>query len=327
MSMQDQGGATGISVVFSFKNEEQNIRELVRRTSATIEAIPGIEKNYELVFVDDASTDNSSEIIRELAESFPIKLITMSRTFGTAPCVLAGLEHCSGAVAVYMDSDLQDPPELIAEMYEMYRTGYDVVHATRTERAGEPSLKMWMTKIAYKVIGWASQVELRENTGDFKLLSRRAVDSILTMKETDPYMRGLSVWVGFKQGAVLYQREARHAGKTKFTLLAANPRREFIRGLTSFSDGPLMLSIYVGMLVSLGAGAAIIYAIIAKVVGLAVPGSSGIIIFIALFSGSILLSNGILGLYISKIFFEVKRRPPYIVESVFSSTNGVEKSD
>ncbi len=178
MNRRDQGGATGISIVFSFKNEEENIRELVRRTSATIEAIPGVKDGYEFVFVDDASTDNSSEIIRELAESFPIKLIKMSRTFGTAPCVLAGLEHCSGAVVVYMDSDLQDPPELIAQMYEMYLSGYDVVHATRTERSGESSLKMWMTKIAYKVIGWASQVELLENTGDFKLLSRRAVDSI-----------------------------------------------------------------------------------------------------------------------------------------------------
>ena len=308
-----------LSVIFSFKNEAENLCELTSRVNRVIQSIPEVGSSYELIFVDDASEDNSNAILRDLAKTFPIKIIKMSRTFGTAPCVMAGLSASKGGAVVYMDSDLQDPPELIVEMFKLYLSGFDVVHATRISREGEPKSKLILTWLAYKIINFFSQIKLRSQTGDFKLLSRQAVNSIISLKESDPYMRGLSVWVGFKQSAVFYDREARHAGETKFPLLSSNPRKEFVRGLTSFSDGPLLLSIYIGGLTCLSAIGAIIYALIAKFFDIAVLGSSGIIIFIAFFSGMILLSNGVMGLYISKIFFEVKNRPAYIVESIFES--------
>ena len=303
-----------LSLVFSFKNEEENIPELVKRVEAVVDQIK--IPNYEMIFVDDASTDNSLALLCDLASRYPILVIRMSRTFGTAPCVLAGFEKCKGDLIVYMDSDLQDPPELIAEMYKEYLKGYDVVHATRTSRSGEPALKLILTKIAYRLINIASDIKLRENTGDFKMLSRKAVDKVLLLDEYDPFMRGLSVWIGLKQTAVFYEREKRFAGETKFPIFSANPRKEFLRGLTSFSDAPLILSVYVGTAACLFAVFLIIYALVSKLFGFSAPGSSSIIAIVSFFSGAILVSNGILGFYISKIFFEVKRRPKYIVDKI-----------
>ena len=303
-----------LSVVFSFRNEEENIPELVSRVSKAILGIEGM--NYEIIFVNDSSTDRSFEILADLQNKYPITIINMSRKFGFIPCVLAGLKHSRGDIVVYMDSDLQDPPELIPELVKRHKNGAEVVHTTRTHREGENAFKMWLTSKAYRVINYFSSIELPVNTGDFKLLSRRAVDQILQLDEYDPYMRGLSVWIGFKQDYVFYSREKRHSGVTHFPISGKGPVVEFIRGLTAYSATPLYISFFIGLIASFVSVMIILFALITKLIGISAPGASSTLITVAFFGGLILLSNGILGIYISKIYYESKGRPRYIIESI-----------
>ena len=184
-----------ISVVFSFRNEEKVIPELIHRVSSVLETLG----EYELIFVNDASTDGSLELLQSLrAANSNIKIINMSRRFGVTPCVIAGLAEAKGDAVVYMDADLQDPPELIPEIVKKWQEGAEVVHTIRTKRHGESWPKMWMTKLAYKMINAFADIDFYENAGDFKLLSKRAVTEILKLNELDPYLRGLSMWIGFK---------------------------------------------------------------------------------------------------------------------------------
>lgn len=303
-----------LSFVFSFRNEEENIRELVRRVSVSVETMRNIE--YEMIFVNDNSSDNSLDILVQLQERYPITVVNMSRTFGVTPCLLAGFSYAHGDAIICMDADLQDPPELVPEMVKRFRSGAEVVHTTRRHRDGENPLKMWITKMAYRCINYMSDIELPLNTGDFKLLSSKVVKKILQLKEYDPYMRGLSVWVGFKQDYVYYRREARFGGTAKFPLLSKGPVREFIRGLTAYSATPLYISFFIGLITSIFAVVLVLYAVISKFLGIAAQGSSSVLIAVAFFSGVILTTNGIIGLYISRIYYEVKRRPRYIIDSV-----------
>lgn len=303
-----------ISLVFSFRNEEKNIPELISRTTAVLGSIEDID--YELIFVNDASTDGSLDLLLEHQQKHPIIIINMSRRFGVTPCVLAGFEVSTGDVVVYLDSDLQDPPELIPKLYNEYLNGSDVVHTTRSERLGESPSKMFITKCAYRIINFFSDIDLPENTGDFKLLSRKVVDRILTLREYDPYMRGLSIWVGYKQSFVEYVREPRFTGVTKMPLLGKGPVKEFLRGVTAYSAGPLYISIFVGIVAIFLSFLLAIYAIGIKILGDSASGVSSILIAIAFFSGAILFSNGLLGIYISKIYYDVKGRPKYIIDSV-----------
>ena len=303
-----------VSVVFSFRNEESNITELVKRTSCALESIDSIV--YELVFVNDASTDGSLEILLMLSKEHPITIVNMSRRFGVTPCVLAGFEIARGDVIVYMDSDLQDPPELIPSMYDEYLNGADVVHMTRTRRHGEHRLKMIITRIAYKIINIASEIPIKENTGDFKLLSKRVVQKILSLKEYDPFMRGLSVWVGFKQKYINYERNPRHSGLTKFPLISKGPVNEFLRGVTAYSAAPLYISFGAGVLTLFFSVFLGIYAVISKILDLSVPGTSGILLAIAFFSSIIMLNIGVMGVYIARIYYQTKERPRYIIDTV-----------
>jgi len=310
-----------LSVVFSFRNEEENIPELVRRVDSVTRTIDALD--YELIFVNDASTDNSVEVLRSLQEEYPITIINMSRRFGVTPCVLAGFAHAKGDAVVYMDSDLQDPPELIPELVRKFREGADVVHTTRTDRYGESKIKMWLTKQAYRIINWFSDISLPENTGDFKLLSARVVKEILDLKEYDPYMRGLSVWVGYRQEVVTYKRQPRWRGKTKFPLLSKGPVKEFIRGLTAYSAAPLYLALLLGLGTIFLAAVLVCYAFVIKFLGIAAPGVSGLLISVAFFSGVILTTNGLIGIYIARIYYEVKGRPRYIISSIIKPGNNV----
>jgi dolichol-phosphate mannosyltransferase len=309
-----------VSVVFSFRNEEDNIPELVRRVASAIAEIGGVA--YEMIFVNDDSADRSLDLLCELQKQYPITVVNMSRRFGVTPCVLAGFSYARGDAIIYMDADLQDPPELIPEMVQRYRHGAEVVHTTRTHREGETATKMWATKQAYRLINYFSDIPLPENAGDFKLLSRKVVDEILKLSEYDPYMRGLSVWVGFRQEYVQYRREARFGGKTKFPLLSKGPFREFVRGLTAFSAAPLYLSFFLGLLTSVVALGLIAYAVVIKLLGLAAPGTPTVIIAVAFLSGIILITNGLIGIYVARIYNEVKGRPRYIVKSVLRSQDG-----
>ena len=305
-----------ISIVFSFRNEEENIPELVRRVTEAVATIADVR--HEMIFVNDDSSDESLGVLKALQERHPITIINMSRRFGVTPCIMAGLAHAKGDAVICMDTDLQDPPELIPQMVQKFRDGADVVHTTRTHRDGENAFKMWVTKKAYQFINCFSEIYLPENTGDFKLLSRKVVQEILGLKEYDPYMRGLSVWVGYSQDVLLYRRESRWKGESKFSLFSKAPIQEFVRGVTAFSAAPLYFALFLGATTSLVSVGLILYAIITKLADIAVPGVSGMLIAVAFFSGIILVTNGVVGIYIARIYYEVKRRPRYIIKQVMS---------
>ena len=305
-----------VSLVFSFRNESGNIPELVRRVTAVFDELDGYD--LEMLFVNDRSTDESSELLGRLREKdCRIKILTMSKRFGTAPCVLAGLEHARGDAIVYMDSDLQDPPEVIPELISRWESGAEVVHTTRTKRHGESWSKMFLTRIAYRVINLFSRVEILENSGDFKLLSRRAVGEVLRLREYDPFMRGLVAWVGFRQDRIHYERQARFEGLTKFPLLGSlAPAKEFVRGITSFSSAPLYLALFLGISVSSGAFVYLSYIVFTRLVfGMHEPGWPAIMVTLLFLGGTILFTIGIQGIYIGKLYGEIKGRPRYIIDS------------
>ena len=311
-----------ISIIFSFRNEEKNILELVTKINQVFEGLSNWE--YETIFVNDDSSDSSEKILLELQKKYPIKIINMSRKFGPGPCVLAGFDNCSGDCAIYMDSDLQDPPEIIPKLVQKFENGVDVVHTRRTKRLEESFIKIFLTKIAYRVINISSNIPLPVDAGDFKLLSRRAVNYVNNLNEHNPYIRGLTVWVGFKQDFVDYERQGRFSGESKFpSLLSARywygASAEFVRGITGYSTGPLLLGIFIGLFAILFSFILIIYALYAKFSGAAIPGSSGIIIVVAFFSGMILTTIGITGLYIARIYEQTQGRPRYIIKNVLEN--------
>ena len=233
-----------VSIVFSFRNEEKNLKELVKRVDTALKKVKNYE--YELIFVNDDSDDGSENILETLQELYRIKIINMSRTFGVGPCVLAGFKHAAGDCVIYLDSDLQDPPEIIPKLIKEWNKGFEVVHTTRTKREGEKFIKLWVTEKAYKVINWFSDINIPKNTGDFKLLSRKAVNSILELEEDDPFIRGLSIWIGFKQTKVYYVREPRLTGDTKYPShgISGTSIKELIKGISSFSLIPLYFSLF-----------------------------------------------------------------------------------
>lgn len=303
-----------ISFVFSFKNEEKNLNELIKRVDDSVKKLSNYK--YELIFVNDASDDNSEKLLEDLQKNYPITIINMSRTFGVGPCVLAGFKHATGDCVVYMDSDLQDPPEILEKLIKEYENGAEVVHTVRTRRLGESKLKLIVTKIAYKIINFLSDINLPTEAGDFKLISKKALTKILEQREFRPYIRGLSIWVGFKQAYVEYVREARNEGKTKFPLLSAGPVTQFISGVTAYSLKPLYLGIILGMISIIFSMILIFYALYMKFTNIAVPGTAGIIITVSFFSGIILLTLGITGIYIARIFEEVRGRDRYIIKDI-----------
>ena len=302
-----------ISVVLSFRNEADNLPELIRRQETVFFAQ---NLSYELVFVNDASTDNSLEILLKARERNPaIKILNMSRRFGNIPCVLAGFAKARGDAIIYMDTDLQDPPELIPQMIEKWREGADVVHTTRTARRGENEFKMWLTRKAYRIINRLSDITILENTGEFKLISRRAMDQILQLKEFDPYMRGLIAWVGFKQVQVFYEREERFAGETKYSLWRSlNPYKEFIRGITRFSDLPLYAGLIAGFFISFISVLFLTYTVLMSLITRTFNQLNVILGVVLLLGGSVLFMIGVLGIYIGVIHKETKKRPHYIIQ-------------
>ena len=303
-----------VSIVFSFRNEEKNLKELISRVDDTFKKVENYK--YELIFVNDDSNDDSEKILEELQESHKIKIINMSRTFGVGPCVLAGFKHSSGDCIVYLDSDLQDPPELIPKLLAEFEKGYDVVHTVREKRLGESGVKLFFTKLAYKTINKLSEIDLPIEAGDFKLISKRVLQKILSQKEFRPYVRGLSVWVGFKQSFVYYTREARAHGASKFSLFSQGPISEFINGVTSYSLKPLYIGIFLGFFSLLFSVLLIAYALYAKFNDLAIPGTTGILIAVSFFSGILLFTLGIMGIYIARIFEQARGREKYIIKEI-----------
>ena len=303
-----------LSIVFSFRNEEGNIEPLVKRISTTMEKIENWK--YELIFVNDDSTDKSEQILLDLQKNYPVKLINMSRNFGIDPCVLAGFRNSSGDAVIYLHTDQQDPPEIIPDLIKKYEEGNEIVHTVRTKRKGEGKFRMFLTKIAYSVINTLSDINLPVQAGDYKLISKKALSEILKQKEFRPYVRGLSVWVGFKQDFIYYEREARGEGESKMPLLSAGPITDFINGVTSYSLKPLYLGIIFGFISMIISFLLIIYALYLKFNNLAIPGSTSIIITVSFFSGIILFTLGIIGIYLARIFEQTKGREQYVIKEI-----------
>ncbi|MFH0879116.1 MAG: glycosyltransferase family 2 protein [Lentisphaerota bacterium] len=313
-----------VSVVISFRNEAEVIPELIRRLQNALRPLP---VRYELIFVNDVSSDRSLEVLMDERRRDPnIKILTTSRRFGVTPCVLAGFHHARGDAVVYMDCDLQDPPELIPTLIQKWQEGADVVHTTRTRRRGENHFKLWLTRQAYRMINFVSDIEILSETGDFKLISRRALNEILKMNEFDPFMRGLVAWVGFKQVQVFYEREARFAGLTKFSLWRSlNPYKEFIRGLVLFSSLPLYFALFAGLFISACSFIFLFVVILSRAFAAQMPaGWAALMVAFLLLNGTILFTVGILGIYVGRIHRDVKHRPNYILEGWigFDSDNG-----
>ena len=303
-----------LSIVFSFKNEENNLPKLISRTVKTCSELSNWD--YELIFVNDYSTDQSEKILIELQNKYPITIINMSRNFGVAPCVIAGFKNAKGNAVIYMDSDLQDPPELIQKLVTEHDAGADIVHTVRKKRLGESKFKLLVTYIAYRIINFFSDISLPINAGDYKLISRRALDKILELKEHRPYIRGLSVWVGYKQSFVNYIRDARGSGQSQFSIFGSGPVNEFITGLTAYSIRPLYFGVILGFFSIIISIILIIHTLYAKFNDLTALGSAGVLISISFFSGFILLSQGILGLYIARIFEQVRGRKRYVIKDI-----------
>jgi glycosyltransferase involved in cell wall biosynthesis len=307
------GAAALISVVFSFRNERQNIPTLVARLAAMFDAE---DVDYELIFVNDASTDGSLEaLVDERAKNSRVKIMNMSRRFGVSECIRAGMAAASGDAIVYMDCDLQDPPEIIPRLLEKWRNGAGVVHTIRTRRHGESPVKMALTRLAYRLIHVGSSIALPVDAGDFKLLSRPAVDHVLAARESDPYMRGLAVWVGFPQATVPYERDARHAGRTHFPFFSRNPWKTFTVGLTSFSFMPIYA---VGALAGAGllaAAAAAVWALGGLLLGGRLSTPAALVAIGLFFWSTTLAAIAAVGVYVIRAYKDVRARPQYIVAS------------
>jgi glycosyltransferase involved in cell wall biosynthesis len=269
----------------------------------------------EIIYINDGSNDSTLEILNGIAEKDKkTKIISFSRNFGHQPAVTAGIANCSGQIAVIMDADLQDPPELLPDMIKMYKQNdYNVIYGVRIERKGESFFKKQTAKNYYHLLNWLSDVNLPKDTGDFRLIDRKVIEEFKRLKEKNKYIRGLISWIGFKQAPFYYEREARFSGTTKYPLtkmikFASN-------GLVYFSKKPLSVAITMGFLSLIIGLALAIYVLVALILKplQVVPGWASTIIIIIFFGGVQLLSIGLLGKYIGCIFDEVKYRPEYII--------------
>ena len=299
-----------ISIIAPIFNESGNIPELHRRVSETMNAF-GDE--WELLFVDDGSTDGSTDMIRRLAQDdYHVRPVIFARNFGHQIAVTAGMDYSRGQAVVIIDSDLQDPPEVIPDLIAKWREGFEVVYAVRAEREGETWFKLFTAKLFYRLIYKITDVDLPLDTGDFRLLDRKVVNVLNQMREHHRFLRGMSVWVGFRQVGVPYKRAARYAGETKY------PFRKMIRfasdAITSFSYFPLQLATYIGFLSAGISILAIPVVIILRLTGSqAFIGQATTLISVLFLGGVQLISLGILGEYIGRLFQEAKGRPLYIV--------------
>lgn len=305
-----------LSVVVPVFNEEENIPELHRRLVATLE---GVVSSYEILFVDDGSRDGSWGLVQELADKDPqVRGLRFSRNFGHQMAFAAGLDHAQGEAVVIMDADLQDPPEVIPELLARWRQGFEVVYAVRRARHGESAFKLWTAKLFYRLLRRITPVDIPLDTGDFRLMGRRAVEAFRRLGERHRFTRGLVAWLGFRQTGVLYDRAARHAGDTKYPL--RKMLRFAIDAITSFSHVPLQLATWLGFAVSALAFAYIAVVVVLKLVGISWPGYTSLMAAILFLGGVQLVMIGFLGEYLGRVHDEVKRRPLYLVQEEVGGT-------
>ena len=301
-------------------NEAGNLNELVQRTATTLRNLKSEE--FEMIFVDDCSTDNSVETLLNLqGQGFPeIVVVELSRNFGNSEALLAGFEISKGDLVIYLDCDLQDPPELIPELIDIQsKTGADVVHTVRKSRAGESKIKLLVTKMGYRYLKNFYKFKILEEAGDFKLLTRKVVNLLMNNKEQSPFTRGMIASLGFKQEILEYHRAARSDGakNTKYRLFSSRWIYTHLdRTLIAFTDLPLKLTLGMGLLTGFASFLMIFVVIWMKVVGLSIPGWAALMVSIFFFGGLQLLTLGIMGLYLNAIFLEVKNRPIYLIDKI-----------
>ena len=302
-----------ISVIIPIYNEQAVLPQLVQRLLPIMQYVA---HPFELILVDDGSTDQSRAMLIQYAQQYAsIKAVLLSRNFGKEAALTAGLHHCSGDAVIVLDADLQDPPELIPSMVKAWREGAEVVRMTRRSRAGESGFKRLSAYVYYRLLSYLSDIAIPADTGDFRLMSRRAVDALLQLPERQRYMKGLFAWVGFKTVELRYDRDARAAGETKWGTWKLFSLA--FEGITSFSIKPLRLTTWLGLVVAL-TGLSYGAWIIAKTLffGEMVAGYPSLISLISVLGGFQLVAIGLVGEYVGKNYIESKGRPVFLVEQV-----------
>lgn len=301
-----------ISVIVPCFNEESVIEETNKRLVSVLSQIQDF--TYEIIYVNDGSKDNTLSIIKTLAsQNHCVKVLSFSRNFGHQSAVTAGLENASGDCTVIIDADLQDPPEVIVQMIDLWKNGYEVVYAVRKERKGETFFKLITAKAFYRTLRYLSDVQIPLDTGDFRLMDKKVVIALNSLKEKNRFIRGLVAWLGFKQIGLEYEREARYSGSTKYTF--KKMIRFAIDGLLSFSHKPLRIALNLGFISTFLAFSVLGYVLVASYLepSSVIRGWTSLFVGILFLGGVQLICIGILGEYLARIYDEVKNRPTYIV--------------
>jgi glycosyltransferase involved in cell wall biosynthesis len=296
-----------LSVVAPMMNEEETVAPFLARVRAALDGV-----TFEVILVDDGSKDGTVAAMEAAAAEDPrVKIVSLSRNFGHQPALTAGLEHARGDAVVMLDGDLQDPPEVIPQMLERWREGVDVIYAVRQQRLGETVFKRVTARGFYRIFRRLTRLDLAVESGDFRLMDRRALNALLAMPERNRFLRGMTVWIGFTQTAVPFVREERHAGVTKY------PLRKMLRfsfdAITSFSSVPLQWAMFLGFICSGLAFLGIPLTIVARYTNVYERGVPSTILIILLLGGIQLITVGIIGEYVGRIYEEVKHRPLYVV--------------
>jgi len=306
----DMSATVDLSIIVPVHNEQDNLAPLVDRLHAVVSAM-GL--SYEILFVNDGSQDDSLNRIRGLANTHEtVRYLDLSRNFGHQIAVSAGLDHCRGGAAVIIDADLQDPPEVISELWAKYRSGYPVVYAKRKTRKGEGVMKKWTAKLFYRLLRRITHIDIPLDTGDFRIIDRKVIDVLKRMPEQNKFLRGQISWVGFKQTFVEYDRAERHSGRTSYTY--RKMVRFAIDGITAFSEAPLRLIAYLGFIVSGIAFLLIIYSLVSYFfLDNYVRGWASQMISMLFIGGIQLIGIGIIGEYVARIGANARQRPLYVV--------------
>jgi len=299
-----------LSIIIPIYNEEGNIRILFDRLKKVVSQL---HVPAEYIFVNDGSSDQSIAIIKELSQQEPaVRYLDFSRNFGHQVAVTAGLDHAKGKAVVIIDADLQDPPELIADLFKKWKDGYEVVYAKRRAREGESFLKKFTAKTFYRTLKKITSINIPVDTGDFRLIDRKIVDVLKSMPEQQKFLRGQIPWIGFRQTFVEYDRDSRHAGKTGYTY--KKMIRFALDGITSFSNWPLKFATLAGFAVSIFAFIMILYALYARFISREyVQGWTSLMLAVLFLGGVQLICIGIIGEYISRLSANVRNRPLYII--------------
>ncbi|MDN4066516.1 glycosyltransferase family 2 protein [Paenibacillus vini] len=304
------------SVVVPLYNEEEVIKESYYRLTRVLQEIEG---DYQLIFVNDGSKDQTEMLARSIAENDDkVVLLNFSRNFGHQNAITAGMDYADGDAVIVIDADLQDPPELIYQMIEKFNQGYDVVYAVRSKRNGESIFKKVTAKLFYRTLNKMVDIDIPLDTGDYRLISREACDILKRMRERNRFVRGMVSWIGFKQTGIEFERDERFAGETKYTL--SKMIKFSLDGIISFSTKPLKFSIHIGLIMASLSFVYALYLIIAKgFSGRTVEGWTTIVVLILLIGGIQMVTLGVVGEYIARIYDESKNRPLYVIKDEIGS--------